>query len=43
MCIKITQNFRADFKTVGKNVKDVLTKKLKGKKVFKIGVCPLLY
>jgi hypothetical protein len=32
----------ADFKTVEKNAKNLLTKMLKAKKVCKIGVCPLL-
>jgi hypothetical protein len=35
--------FYADFETVEKNAKNLLTKKLQAKEVGKIGVCPLLY
>ncbi len=35
--------FYADFETVDKNAKSLLTKKLQAKEVFKIEVCPLLY
>ncbi len=35
--------FYADFETVEKNAKNLLTKKLKAKKVCKIGVCTLPY
>ena len=35
--------FYADFETVEKNAKKLLTKKLQAKEVCKIGVCPLLF
>jgi hypothetical protein len=35
--------FYADFGTVEKNAKNLLTKKLQAKEVCKIRVCPLLY
>ncbi len=38
-----TTEFHADFQTVEKNAKNLLTKKLQAKEVCKIGLCPLLY
>ncbi len=38
-----TAEFYADFETVDKNEKKILHKKVTGKKVSKIVVCPLLY
>ena len=35
--------FYADFETVEKNAKNLLTKKLQAKEVCKIGVCTLSY
>jgi hypothetical protein len=41
--IKTTQNFMLTLKSAEKNAKNLLVKKLKAKKVCKIGVRPLLY
>ncbi len=40
---KNNSEFYADFETVEKNAKNLLTKKLQAKEVCQIGVCPLLY
>jgi hypothetical protein len=40
---KKNSEFYADFETVEKNAKNLLTKKLQAKEVCKIGVCTLPY